>query len=129
MENNIILQERWKEKACMEHGEIYIPPLSCVSLSLAELRHTEWSSRFERLMRNRLIIGAFRYEPFKTKAQSYTYPTATEAIRRICKYLEDGNTEHLVDAANMCLLEFEFGNHPNKHFTSIDDGVHCERKK
>jgi len=57
------------------------------------------------------------------------YDTATEAKNRIDRYLEDGNTEHLVDAANMCLLEFEFGNHPDKHFESVDDGVHTKKVK
>jgi len=91
--------------------------------SLDELRQTEWSPLFETLMRNRLIMGAFRYERFGPGKSNY--PTATEAIRRILNYIETGNTESLVDAANMLLIEFEFGRHPNKHFAGIDDGEHC----
>jgi hypothetical protein len=70
-------------------------------------------------------MGAFRYERFGP-AKSH-YPTATEAIKRILKYIEMGNSEHLVDAANMLLLEFEFGRHPDKHFGAIDDGEHCQK--
>ena len=95
--------------------------------SLEELQRTEWSPEFEKLMRNRLIMGAFRYERFGP--QKSNYPTATEAIRRTLKYLESGNTEHLVDAANMLLIEFEFGKHPKKHFGAIDDGEHCQKAK
>jgi hypothetical protein len=32
--------------------------------------------------------------------------------------------EHLVDVANMMLGEFELGDHPDRHFESIDDGTH-----
>ena len=97
--------------------------------SYETLQSTQWSSEFEKLMRNRLIMGAFRYETFEEKRRSpgkYDYAKAGAA--RLCLYLFDGNLEHLVDAANMCLLEFEFGNHPNRHFQSIDDGRHEEVK-
>jgi hypothetical protein len=33
-----------------------------------------------------------------------------------------------VDAANMCLLEFEEGVHPLRHWESIDDGEHATIK-
>ena len=95
---------------------------------LSELKLTEWSSEFEQKMRNRLIMGSFRYQRFKDKRKSFEYDCATEAIDRIKRYLKDGNTEHLVDAANMCLLEFEFGDHPQKHFVSIDDGRHTVKR-
>jgi len=98
-----------------------------VKTTLADLRRSEWSPRFEQLMRNRLIMGSFRYQPFAIKRKSFAYNTATEAKKRIDKYIEDGNTEHLVDAANMCLLEFEFGKHTHKHFTAIDDGEHATK--
>lgn len=96
-----------------------------VMMPLKELKKTQWSSEFEQLMRNRLIMGAFRYEPFSNKKS--LYPTATEAIRRILRYLDTGNTEDLVDAANMLLLEFVFGKHPKKHFKSLDDAEHCKK--
>jgi len=73
-------------------------------------------------------MGSFRYQTFATKRESYNYDTASEAINRVKRYQLDGNTEHLVDASNMCLLEFEFGHHPDKHFNSIDDGEHAKPK-
>jgi len=99
-------------------------------ITLDDLYESEWSPQFEYLMRNRLVMGSFRYQPFSEKRSTpWMYDTATEAKNRIDRYLEDGNTEHLVDAANMCLLEFEFGNHPDKHFESVDDGVHTKKVK
>lgn len=97
-----------------------------VPVALADLRETEWSPKFERLMRNRLIMGSFRYQRFEVKRKSFDYDCAHEAVVRIERYKQDGNTEHLVDAANMLLLEFEFGRHPRKHFASIDDGEHAQ---
>lgn len=90
---------------------------------------SEWVPEFYQLMRNRLIMGSFRYETFEQKrAHPWKYDTAAEAIKRVQKYIETGNTEHLVDAANMCLLEFEFGRHPNKHFSPVDDGEHVKER-
>lgn len=97
--------------------------------SLDTLLESQWSPRFETLMRNRLLMGAFRYELFEEKQNDFNYDCAAEAVVRIQRFKDTGNTEHLVDAANMCLIEFEFSNHPNKHFASIDDGEHAKEKE
>ena len=97
-------------------------------VSFKALLKSEWSPRFEQLMRNRLIQGCFRYGAFAEKRKKFNYDTATEAITRIERYQKDGNVEHLVDAANMCLLEFEFGKHPKKHFKAVDDGKHAQER-
>lgn len=94
-------------------------------LQFAELERTEWSRRFEQLMRNRLIMGALRYgQMAENKGRKYARIPA--ALARLQKYLDTGNQEHLVDAANLCLLEFECGTHPLKHFASDDDGEHVK---
>jgi hypothetical protein len=42
------------------------------------------------------------------------------------KYKADGNQEHLVDAANLCMVEFiQPACHPSPHFTPSDDGEHA----
>jgi len=91
---------------------------------LAELRQTEWSARFEELMRNRLLMGAYRYgrfaEPGKTAGQRIQASIAA----RLDRYRRTGNLECLVDAANYCLLEFEHSTHPLAHFRAEDDEVH-----
>ena len=92
--------------------------------SLEELKKTEWSKDFEKLMRNRLVMGAFRYGLLKNKA-SHGYDMIGSLKRRIEMYQETGNLEYLVDCANLALLEFEHPTHNKAHFGSVDDGEHC----
>lgn len=91
--------------------------------SLEALRSSEWSPEFERLMRNRLIVGSFRYASM-TDPHRPQYKRTESAVKRLCEYRETGNLELLVDAANLCLLEFVHGDHPLKHFNAKDDGEH-----
>lgn len=78
---------------------------------------SEWSAEFEALMRNRLIMGALRYglisDPAKVKNRE---PSGPNIRARLELYEATGNTEWLVDIANLALLEFVEGNHPLKHF-------------
>ena len=78
-------------------------------------------------MRNRLLMGRFRYEPMDDPTKGdYGYPK--DMIRRIREYELDGNLEHLVDVANEAMIEFKHSRHPKKHFSSGDDGEHCKKK-
>jgi len=97
-----------------------MPPLS-------ELRRTEWSPEFERLMRNRLVMGAFRYGRLHAEGKP-AYDRVSGALKRLELYRQTGNLECLVDVANMMLLEFEEGDHPGRHFRAADDGVHVEAR-
>lgn len=97
--------------------------------SLNELRANQWSRDFERLMRNRLIMGAMRYETFEEKRFSNTYDMLRSMEQRLQLYRETGNMEHLVDVANLCMIEFECPSHPRPRWDSTDDGVHVERKE
>ena len=93
---------------------------------LEDLENSEWSPSFERLMRNRLIMGALRYGTLAVKkCKSHRWDLVGAVQRKIQSYETTGNTEYLVDAANYCLLEFECGNHPLKHFDALDDQDHC----
>ncbi len=92
--------------------------------TLAELRRTEWSRPFEKLMRNRLVMGAFRYGLLRNKGgQGYDMLGSLQA--RLKQYKETGNLELLADVANLALLEFEYPSHPDAHFAAQDDGEHC----
>lgn len=96
---------------------------------LNELRRTEWSRLFERLMRNRLIIGAMRYGGMKKNRDKGTrYDVVGSAIKRLENYKKDGNLEHLVDVANLCMVEFDHPSHRNPTWDSIDDGEHVTLK-
>jgi hypothetical protein len=99
----------------------------------ATLQKTEWSSRFEMLMRNRLLMGALRYGTMAEKRINATKNRwdLLGAIKAKCELYEStGNTEYLVDMANYCLLAFEFDPHPNKHFQALDDHHdHCKPRR
>lgn len=92
-------------------------------INFESLKKSEWCKEFETLMRNRLLMGAFRYgemnSPNKPK-----YDRINSIIKRLELYQKNGNDEHLVDVANIAMMEFIEGDHPKKHFKSIDDGIH-----
>lgn len=87
------------------------------------LAKSEWCYQFEQLQRNRLIMGGLRYgllgDPHKKQ-----YDRIAGVKKRLGQYQETGNTECLVDIANLMQLEFVEGRHPKKHFGAIE-GDHC----
>jgi hypothetical protein len=114
------LRNAWRVLAGMDEEKPRQVP------ALESLQQSEWSPKFETLMRNRLVMGAFRYgllgDPAKPR-----YDRVASIRRRLDKYVQTGNLEHLVDVANTALLEFVEGEHPNRHFHSIDDGEHTKK--
>jgi hypothetical protein len=97
--------------------------------SLEELKQSEWCAEFEQLMRNRLVMGAFRYDTFEAKrtVNKGKWDVVPSIRSRLDKYVKTGNMEHLVDIANLCMVEFVSQAHPHAHFASIDDGEHVGR--
>lgn len=93
--------------------------------SYESLQETEWNNEFEKLMRNRLILGAMRYGLL---CEKISYDSITSIRQRLDLFEADGNGEHLVDIANICLVCFTRQDHPKFHFKASDDGVHTERK-
>lgn len=92
-----------------------------------------WSPTFERLMRNRLMVGALRYGLISQQKKKRKTGVAWDVLKpiqdKVAAYERTGNTEYLVDAANYLLLVFELDEHPNKHFSTLDDHHdHCELK-
>ena len=94
---------------------------------LEQLRVSEWSPRFEHLMRNRLIMGAMRYATMEEKKRTGAakWDLVGTLRRKADLYEKTGNTEILVDIANYALLAFEFDAHPSRHFSATDDSDHC----
>ena len=103
------------------------PPQSKPTLS--SLRRTEWCRAFIELMRNRLIIGALRYGTWEMKFRTnHGYDCIGSAIYRLQQYQKTGNMELLVDAANLCMIEFDGPTHRSPHWESVDDGHHVSKK-
>lgn len=75
-------------------------------VSFEELEKTEWNKEFERLMKNRLIVGAMRYGKIGNPKD---FDRITSIEKRTQKYKNDPNKELLVDIANLCLLEYTEG--------------------
>ena len=92
--------------------------------SLDILRETEWSPRFAQLMRNRLVMGAFRYGRFGSSKKG-GYDCLRAIACHAVVYRCTGNLEALVDIANLALVEFVESRHPLKHWTARDDSEHA----
>jgi hypothetical protein len=84
---------------------------------LGTLQKTEWCPEFEKYRLNRLIMGAFRYGLLGAKNK--TQWDRIEGIQyRLELYKQTGNMEYLLDIANLAMLEWVEGEHPNKHFNN-----------
>ena len=115
-----LLRERLLQRA----GLVEPPSRVDAAARLAELYRTQWSPRFEDLMRNRLVMGGMRYGLLHAPGKKH-YDRVASIRKRAQLYAETGNLEHLVDCANECLLEFEESRHPNTHFGAADgDGAY-----
>jgi len=91
---------------------------------LDSLKQTEWVPEFEQYMRNRLVMGAMRYETFEEKMKGNKYNCIEYIIRKCKEYKITGNLECLVDLANVAMIEFAAPHHPHPHFTPGDDTSH-----
>lgn len=85
----------------------------------AELHEYEVDEKFIEYMRNRMYVSFHKYGPVRE-----AYPHKADALQslslRLQRYMETGNTEFLVDAANFCMIEFMCPSHPLAHFRATD---------
>jgi hypothetical protein len=110
-----LLRERLLRQAGLDAP---VAPLR--SETFDSLYQSEWSPEFERLMRNRMVMGALRYGKLRAPGKP-VYDRIGSIRRRLDAYEATGNKELLVDAANLLLLEFEECHHPLAHFAALDD--------
>jgi len=86
---------------------------------IIEALKTEWSDQFIEYMKNRMLVSYAKYGPVQQ-----AFPAKINALQssreRVQKYLETGNQEWLVDAANFLLIEFLCPSLPNAHFRAAD---------
>lgn len=87
-----------------------------------ELRKTERNKEFDILCMNRKILGAMRYGLMGQEGKP-EYDRVSCMIKRLQKYQNDQNKEHLIDVANLAELEFVEGHGIMK---PIDDGEHTK---
>ena len=100
------------------------PPTPDPSVALRK----NWSEQFVRLQKNRMCMGYYRYGSHVAlgpKAEGCAYSCVDDAIERLRAYRRTGNQEELVDAANLCMIEFCTPTaHPRPSFLSTDDARH-----
>jgi hypothetical protein len=96
--------------------------------TLEELFRSEWSRRFEMLMRNRLVFGALRYGRLGAPGKP-PYNRLESVRRRLVAYEATGNLECLVDAAGLLMVEFVESVHPLRHWGPADDGEHTQERR
>ena len=95
-------------------------------LTYETLTKTEWSIKFEQLMRNRLILGALRYGKLRAIGKK-NWNRINYIERKIANYKKTKNKECLVDIANLCLCEFIEGD--SKVFMPEDNKTQCKEKE
>ena len=78
---------------------------------------------FLKLMRNRMVMGTYRYGDFRDNT---FYDHEDEVRIRLARFFGDGNLEHLVDAANFVLLIYAEQKALGRTLSPIDDGPHKE---
>ena len=85
----------------------------------------QWDAGFERLMRNRMAMGYFRYGALKDQIGNPKFDNLASIRSRLDKYESSKNRELLADIAGLCMVEF--ATHPDYPFKAADDGEHAPR--
>lgn len=119
----ILRKDYYYQAWCRKAGNVPEKSIK-TQLKYTELVKSEWSIEFEKLMRNRLILGAYRYGKMGHGEIPYGKPEydRIESIKqRLDRFQKTGNAEWLVDIANMALLIFEERVHAHFHFESIGE--------
>jgi hypothetical protein len=93
--------------------------------SLIRSSQTE-CEQFTKLCRNRMTQGYYRYHHDLNSNEPGQFDAVNSAIERLRKYQRTGNQEHLVDVANLMMLEFALPTHPRPYFESLHDEGHTE---
>ena len=81
---------------------------------------TEYSTEFDRLRQNRVEVSFFKYGPARKNFGEGRVDALATAERCIEAFKKDGNTEHLVDAANYMMFRFMYPL-PGEEFRATDN--------
>jgi hypothetical protein len=83
---------------------------------------TEYSSEFDEVRKGRMVVSFYKYGPLKVNAGERLVDEIANVKERLRMYAATGNTELLADAANFLMIEFMHPQHPDAHFSTLDDG-------
>lgn len=74
----------------------------------ADLLLTEYSEKFDKLRKNRVEVSFYKYGSAKDNFRSGRVDAIKTAELCIDAFKKDGNTEHLVDAANYLMFRYMY---------------------
>lgn len=103
---------------------IIYTPVGDKTETFDEIMQTKACPEADRREAARMGIGHFRYG--RPTDRSVVYDNVGSAIKRLKKYQQGGNGEHLDDARNLIRIEQIQKNHPSYHYDAADDGEHAE---
>lgn len=108
-----LIRQRLYAQAGIVQANTTVPPYKV-------LCRTEWSAEFERGMRQRLVMGAYRYGPLGRPGKPQ-YARMASIARRARLYAETGNVDLLYDIAALALCVFVEGDHPHRNCDSASE--------
>lgn len=79
----------------------------------------DYSNEFDKLRRNRVEVSRYKYGPARDNFGTGRVDALKTAELCLDAFKRDGNTEHLVDAANYMMFRFMFPM-PGECFKSTD---------
>lgn len=81
---------------------------------------SDYSLEFDRLRKNRVEVSTYKYGPSRKNFGEGRVDALKTAELCLDAFKKDGNTEHLVDAANYLMFRFMYPM-PGEEFRSTDD--------
>lgn len=84
-----------------------------------DILKSEYSEQFDKERRARVEVSYYKYGPARDNFASGRVDALATAEMCIEAFKKDGNTEHLVDAANYLMFRYKYPL-PGDHFTPTD---------
>jgi hypothetical protein len=81
-----------------------------------EILRTEYSEDFDNKRKNRMVVSFYKYGHIRENYGNCEVDAVKTLKERLSLYEKTGNTEWLVDVANMAMIEFMYPQHPQAHF-------------
>ncbi len=83
---------------------------------------TEYSQEFDKLRQHRMVTSYYKYGPLRDNYAGGRVDAIATAELCIEAFKKDGNTEHLVDAANYMMIRFMYPM-PGEAFRGTDSSA------
>lgn len=89
-------------------------------MDIEEILKTEYSEKFDELRKKAMVTSYYKYGSLKKNVCGKLTQTMPSLQKRVDLYNQTGNTELLVDIANMAMIEFMYPQHPQAHYEPMD---------